>query len=105
MTTKILSPLKAIKKRCKDECCCGDLKSWRECACDCALRPFRFGKNPYHKLSSLNRLKKSMENLRPFAKNKPLQTRNETQSAELETNQEASAETPSPSQSNEAENG
>jgi len=45
MSNKKLTPLKAIKHYCKEECCAGDRKSWVECTIPkCALFPFRFGK-------------------------------------------------------------
>ena len=41
-----MTPLKAIRLRCLD--CCGyQVKEVRMCPCkDCALWPFRFGRNP-----------------------------------------------------------
>ena len=41
------NPVKAIREFCLD--CCGDSPSFvKECtAVNCALYPFRFGKNPY----------------------------------------------------------
>lgn len=45
---KITSPVKAIRVKCLD-CMCGSANEVRECQLeDCALHPFRFGKNPYH---------------------------------------------------------
>lgn len=30
------------------DCCCNNMEEVKECPCtDCALYPFRFGKNPY----------------------------------------------------------
>ena len=44
-----LTPLKAIKAKCI-ECCCGYALEVKNCvAKDCALFPFRFGKNPFSK--------------------------------------------------------
>lgn len=44
------SPLKAIKKYCKEQCCVGDTLSWRDCSVkDCILYPFRFGVKPSSK--------------------------------------------------------
>ena len=41
------NPVKAIKEKCLD-CCCGQKKEVEECPMtDCALHPFRLGKNPY----------------------------------------------------------
>lgn len=43
----ITSPLKAIKAKCMD-CVCDDREEMVHCqVTDCALFPFRFGKNPY----------------------------------------------------------
>lgn len=41
------TPLRAIRLKCLD-CSCDQPKEVRLCPCtDCALYPFRFGKNPY----------------------------------------------------------
>ncbi len=41
-----MTPIKAIRQHCLD-CCCGQAKEVRLCPCpDCALYPFRMGKNP-----------------------------------------------------------
>ena len=49
----ITSPAKAIRAKCID-CCCGNAAEVRACEItDCALHPFRFGKNPYHKKREL----------------------------------------------------
>lgn len=46
MTDMIKSPMKAIRTKCLD-CAGGSMKEVRECNIeDCALRPYRFGKNP-----------------------------------------------------------
>ncbi len=43
----ITSPIKAIKAHCAD-CCCGSAHEVKLCPVkDCALYPFRLGKNPY----------------------------------------------------------
>ena len=43
---EMLSPMKAIRAKCL-ECCAGQPKEVRACECDnCALHPFRLGKNP-----------------------------------------------------------
>lgn len=45
--TEITNPVKAIRAKCLD-CCCGSPEEVRQCPCEnCALYPFRFGKNPY----------------------------------------------------------
>ena len=42
------SPLKAIREKCLD--CNGTALEVKLCPCtDCALHPFRFGKNPFNK--------------------------------------------------------
>lgn len=41
------NPVKAIREKCLD-CCCGQANEVKLCAIEqCALWPFRFGKNPY----------------------------------------------------------
>jgi len=43
------NPVKAIRAKCLD-CSCGQVKEVELCPItDCALYPFRFGKNPYRK--------------------------------------------------------
>lgn len=45
----ITNPIKAIRAKCL-ECSCENPNEVRECPItDCALYPFRFGRNPYHK--------------------------------------------------------
>lgn len=45
-----LSPLKAIRKYCKENCCMNDFKSWKECELiNCPLFEYRFGANPNRK--------------------------------------------------------
>lgn len=47
MTDKSSNPLKAIRAKCLD-CCCNDKGEVKLCPCaECALHPFRFGKNPF----------------------------------------------------------
>jgi len=42
------SPVKAIREKCLD-CSCGQTNEVRNCpVVNCALYPFRFGKNPYY---------------------------------------------------------
>jgi hypothetical protein len=44
----MISPLKAIREKCLD--CNGTAPEVKLCPCtDCALHPFRFGKNPFNK--------------------------------------------------------
>lgn len=67
MTT---SPGKAIREKCLD--CCGNANEVKLCpVTDCALYPFRFGKNPYRtkreyseeqKQQMRERLQKAREN-------------------------------------------
>ena len=46
---QILTPIKAIRAKCLD-CMCGQAGEVRLCPIeDCALYPYRFGKNPYIK--------------------------------------------------------
>ena len=45
--SEIKNPIKAIRAKCID-CCCGERQEVKLCtAVDCALYPFRLGKNPY----------------------------------------------------------
>ena len=47
---KRITALKAIKLKCKEDCCCGDRKSWINCEIDdCALWIYRMGTNPSRK--------------------------------------------------------
>lgn len=49
MSEEIRSPIKAIRAKCL-ECCGWQPLEVKLCPCtDCALHPFRFGKNPYVK--------------------------------------------------------
>jgi hypothetical protein len=42
-----MTPIKSIKKYCKESCCAGDLKSWKECSVEnCPLFRYRLGKRP-----------------------------------------------------------
>lgn len=42
------NPVKAIRAKCKWDCCAGSDKDVEECNCTkCFLWPFRLGKNPY----------------------------------------------------------
>lgn len=42
---KRLTPLRAIKLKCKEVCCMGDYQSYKNCTIDtCPLWHFRFGK-------------------------------------------------------------
>lgn len=44
---KRLTPIQSIKQYCKVDCCCNDLKSWKECnRPKCPLFSFRLGKRP-----------------------------------------------------------
>lgn len=46
---EILTPVKAIRKKCLD-CCCGSSIEVKECVLtDCSLHPYRLGKNPNRK--------------------------------------------------------
>jgi len=45
MTEKKLTPMKAIREYCKNQCCAGDTISWKECLSpECPLYPFRMGR-------------------------------------------------------------
>lgn len=48
-----MTPLEAIRMKCKD-CCCGQVGEVKSCeAKDCPLHPFRMGKNPFRKKREL----------------------------------------------------
>ena len=55
------TPIKAIRLKCLD-CCCGSSDVVAQCPCDdCSLHPYRFGKNPYVKLSDEERERRSKQ--------------------------------------------
>lgn len=73
---KTTSPIKAIRAKCLD-CCCGNATEVKLCpATDCALHPFRFGKNPYRqpRVMSEERKAKCAELLRKAREAKQMQT-------------------------------
>ena len=44
------SVLKAIRKKCLHDCCCGSYEEVKNCNCTtCFLYPFRLGTNPFRK--------------------------------------------------------
>lgn len=52
---QITSPIKAIREKCLD-CSCWSSNEVKLCAHEkCVLYPFRFGKNPFHKVSDKQR--------------------------------------------------
>lgn len=56
----ITNPIKAIRAKCL-ECSCENVNEVRECPItDCALYPFRFGKNPYRTKRELSEEKKAV---------------------------------------------
>jgi hypothetical protein len=64
--------LKAIRNKCID-CCCGQSTEVALCPCeDCALWPFRFGKNPYtskvlteeQKIAAAERIKNTRQSMK-----------------------------------------
>jgi hypothetical protein len=64
-----MTPLRAIKIKCKEDCCCNDRNSWIDCSIeDCVLFPFRFGKNPNDKRKGN---KGSIGNLIPRVRKNP----------------------------------
>lgn len=49
-----LTPLKAIRLKCKEDCCCGDKDNWINCeAKNCPIWPYRFGKIPKSEVKSI----------------------------------------------------
>lgn len=56
----VTNPVKVIREKCKD-CCCGNVTEVAECtAVNCALHPFRFGKNPYRRERKLTEEERAM---------------------------------------------
>lgn len=56
----ITNPIKAIRAKCL-ECSCENPNEVRECPItDCALYPFRFGKNPYRTKRELSEEQKAV---------------------------------------------
>lgn len=52
---KHLTPIQAIKKKCKEDCCAGDLVSWKECSVKtCPLWVYKMGKRPQKQGDSLS---------------------------------------------------
>lgn len=59
--TKRNTPIKAIRLKCLD-CCCNSSDEVAQCPCeDCSLYPYRFGKNPYVRLSDEERERRSRQ--------------------------------------------
>lgn len=47
MASKRLTPIQAIKKKCREDCCINNLDSWKNCSVvKCPLYPYRLGKRP-----------------------------------------------------------
>lgn len=60
----ITNPVKAIRAKCLD-CSCGQVNEVALCVCkDCALYPFRFGKNPYRAKQEHNLSEEQIERRR-----------------------------------------
>lgn len=58
MTTKT-KILNAIRRKCKLDCCANDRESWANCDIkDCALWPYRLGKDPKPSKSKQNQGRK-----------------------------------------------
>ena len=48
MKKEQITSMQAIRKKCVEDCCAGDLSEVRNCLCtSCPLFEFRMGKNPY----------------------------------------------------------
>lgn len=70
------NPIKAIRAKCLD-CCCGNPNEVQLCpAIDCALHPFRMGKNPFRQkvVMSEERKAKCAELLRKAREAKQMRT-------------------------------
>ena len=66
--SKIQNPVKAILAKCR-YCCCGSTGEVEQCPMlDCAIYPFRFGKNPYRTARDYTseQLEKMRERMRRF---------------------------------------
>lgn len=65
---KHLTPIQAIKKKCKEHCCCSDLTSWKECSVrTCPLWAYRMGKRPKKEADSSllsEKIQSTKENVR-----------------------------------------
>lgn len=47
MASKRLTPIQAIKKKCREDCCLNNLDAWKNCSVvKCPLYPYRLGKRP-----------------------------------------------------------
>ena len=69
---EIKNPVKAIRAKCLN-CCCGSSNEVKLCPVnDCALWPFRFGKNPYRtqRVLTEEQRKAGAEHLRRYREQK-----------------------------------
>lgn len=65
MTTAPRNPLRAVRAHCL-KCCGGSPRMVAECpSADCALFPFRMGRNPFRAPVSEAQKKRASENFRP----------------------------------------
>ena len=70
--TKHLTPIRAIKKHCKENCCAGDMTSWKYCTSKvCPLYPYRLGKRPKQETSRQTCDKKQADSTQDSTKIKP----------------------------------
>jgi copper oxidase (laccase) domain-containing protein len=61
---RYLTPLQAIKKKCKEDCCAGDLKSWKQCTVtNCYLYSYRLGKRPNNSTQKQSNEEKQIDSL------------------------------------------
>jgi hypothetical protein len=62
---KNLSPLKAIKEYCKEQCCAGDIVNWKECEVElCPLKNYRFGKKSNAEFKDNNNIPKNKDSVK-----------------------------------------
>jgi hypothetical protein len=70
--SKHLTPVRAIKIYCKESCCAGDLKSWKECSRKvCPLFAYRLGKRPKQDITKQTSDKKHIDSIQDSNKIKP----------------------------------
>ena len=69
------SVLKAIRQKCVEDCCAGYVSEANNClSTSCPLYPFRMGKNPYRKQTSISEERKQqmIDNVRKARESKKL---------------------------------
>lgn len=76
------NPVKAIREKCLD-CCCGSATEVNLCEIhDCALYPFRLGKNPFRREWSEERKAQQAERMKQIRQGSLSPAEEKTQNAE-----------------------